>query len=84
MPFVKSNWSCEAPLEKDGAFDFGQAYTVQSLVLHRAEQTRPCFLHGTSSYFFRPTPKPQSLTPHPQTPHVQCPRRWSVWSSPSP
>jgi len=46
MPFVKSNWTCEPELHENGAFDFGQAYTVKDLSLHRAEQTRPCFLHG--------------------------------------
>ena len=46
MPFVKSNWACEPELHENGAFEFGRAYTVKDLSLHRAEQTRPCFLHG--------------------------------------
>lgn len=46
MPFVKSNWTCEPELHENGAFEFGHAYTVKDMSLHRAEQTRPCFLHG--------------------------------------
>jgi hypothetical protein len=46
MPFVKSNWTCEPELRENGAFNFGQEFTINDLSLHRAEQTRPCFLHG--------------------------------------